>query len=70
MVIGKILTFSREDLTTASKDKDIDSISIVDFKLSLREIAGFNFVIFVGYELEGRNHKILKNRTGKDNIIF
>lgn len=69
---GTILFFERKDLLNHSKDVAIENIKITDFKGEieksvLRICASADFILFT--DNDGRE-LVLKNRTGKDNIIF
>lgn len=65
---GKILMLDRRDLNKTANKKTIEEISHLDFVVtSMQVFFEAAFILFV--DDDGRM-KILKNRHGKDGIVF
>jgi hypothetical protein len=65
---GKILMLDRRDLNKVASKKTIEEISHLDFvATSMQVFFEAAFILFV--DDDGRM-KILKNRHGKDGIVF
>jgi len=65
---GKILMLDRRDLTKAAAKKTIEEISHLDFMVtSMQVFFEAAFILFVD---DDNRMKVLKNRHGKDGIVF
>jgi len=65
---GKILTLDRRDLNKTASKKTIEEISHLDFMVTSMQI--FFEAAFILFTDDDGRMKVLKNRYGKDGIVF
>lgn len=65
---GKIITLDRKDLKKTSEKKKIEDITHLDFVIESMKI--FHEASFILFTDNDNRVKVLKNRHGKDDIVF
>lgn len=62
------MTIGREQMLDSKKDKDVESIEYVDFRIPyIKQMKNYDFTIFID---DDGSTKVVKNRFGDDGIVI